>query len=348
MVSDSQKPILASRIRKAGFDDAGPVIQAWLEQSTATVEAAEGQSLGNRIIRRILSMRSYFLNHKWRVAFTTGFLALGVAACTYPVEYTDTLGHIITVHCSGEYSAVYHAIQDEFHIQADEIKIWTEMRDNQEITQLSAYVMSLEDEEVSRIIANLQQEDGVTNVNYSSVTESGKQPVLARALDLFFHIQLNLSAGSEEEMAQQIREQLLQQGASPSQIEVITGPDGTYEFGFEFDGFGDGSEEIQMTMFIEDSGVDQEVGIQIGADEEMMQILRQQGIHDENDLNNTEGEIQVKTLHYDGGEIQIKSEEELKALLDGGLLELQEGLPENIEVQKENGELQVKLGEKPQ
>ncbi|MBC8479131.1 MAG: hypothetical protein H8D46_01600 [FCB group bacterium] len=336
--ADKDTEVYWSQLKHKTYSGKLDSIQNWLEGLEEASQPHAGSRQVNLKDERFFNMFNLYKSHKLGFVTTIMSLLLFVVACNYPVEYTETMGHMLDLTVAGDQQAA-EALAREVGLNGYDLS-YRVMNKNGEFTTTISTLLPGEDRDVyDAVISAIDSHPGMIRYNLAAIDETATVPAYRRILRNVFHLSIDLSDMTEDEIALQIRGQLIQQGANPSRIEVVFHEDESMEFLFEFEATSDGQEELFEINMVMEGDCDENLELDIGGDLEPGE----------------DGEIIIKEIigGPDGLErqmIRIAPEEieglnadEVEAYINSKFLEAGLEPPKSIQFKMEDGKMDIDI-----
>jgi len=210
-------------------------------------------------------------------------------------------------------------------------------------TTISTVLPADSKEEYEAIMDTISAHPEVVRFNLANVDSKFTEPAYKAALRNVFHLTIDINGMSEAEIAHQIEQQLLQQGAEPSHIQVTINDDGSMEFAFEFlSTSDDGEEQYEIHLQMNGDGpgeIDLELGGDLPIEEGEMMIIEREIIE------GPDGGSNVQMLKIDNEDLDGLSVDEAKELILKKFKEAGIDAPENMIIDFKDDNLKIEIDE---
>ncbi len=301
---------------KSGFDWSELTDKDYSSQSrhiTSWLRSSSGAS-SNRthLFRRFFSM-NVFKTRYIRLAWMSIIIIVGIIACNIPVKYTETVGNVLSWSVIDSSGTAEDQVNALYWIPGTDLSVRLEMVNELPMKTFQAILKTTSDDELDALIADITSLDGYQNYQLTAIDDQRTVPMYRAVLHTFININIDVSDMNDDEMIAAIQDQLIMQGLNPTHITVSHPTPESIEFGFEFD--------TQS-----EPGVEKEIHMQIMNEEAG-------GI----------GSVQANMLHLDPSETEGKTADEIRELILQKYQESGLDLPDNLEVNNENGEMQITI-----
>ena len=237
-----------SQLKQNTYSNKLNSLKNWLNKQD---QPQSHRSTANQNIGRYQNMLNLVKIKRLSLVYSLVASVLLIVACNVPMEYTETVGHVLNWTVSGDADHAQDIAREMDWLYGKDVGYEVKIENGNVSTTISVVLPAEEEHVFNEIISSIESHPDLVRYNLAAVDETSSLPAYKMALRNIFHLSIDVTDLSEEAIALQIQQQLEQYGAEVSHIDIAINDDGTMEFGFEFSTSGDGMEEqidIQMVL----------------------------------------------------------------------------------------------------
>lgn len=198
-------------IKSENYNETFSATEAWLRNVNT-------KSFTKKTEGTFTTMKKYFFNNKYKLAYTFLILAFVIAACNYPVTQNEAIGDVLSWSIDKENSEAISRVQAMDWIESGQLSISEKNADGKSVVSYSIVFPKINQNTISNYKKQLENIPGVSVTNSVSLNETVTRPVYSAALNEIFKIDINATNMSDEQLKQEMVSQLQKAGIENPQI----------------------------------------------------------------------------------------------------------------------------------